>query len=113
MCGRHSTLQNNSLAGDSIKGLGVIQQHGVDVSPELDQEESVLRTLLEQLAQTAVLLGEFLGDVSNINRLGMEEVIDAYKINGKRNDKTHARVHVHMKEWVYCIGLNGHQAQNE
>ena len=42
---------------------------GVEVSPELDKEESVLRSVLKQILESSILLWELVIDLSDVNRL--------------------------------------------
>ena len=41
----------------------------VEIGPELDQEESVLRSLVVQILQTFTLLRELVLDLSHVHRL--------------------------------------------
>ena len=53
--------------GDAVEG--VVQVQVVQVGPELDQEEGVLRALVKQLLQPARPLGELVLDLPHVHWL--------------------------------------------
>ena len=71
--GRHKPQQvfsdNNLRCGDSIEGIVIMVCICVQISPELDQEESVLRTLVVQILQAFTLLWELVLDLPHVHRL--------------------------------------------
>ena len=63
-------LFENSLGGDAIEGGGLVTNLCVEVGPELDEEESVLRALAVQHLQPVVLFRELVLDLPHVHRLG-------------------------------------------
>ena len=59
----------NSLGGDPIEGGSLITYLGVEVGPELDKEESVLRALAVEHLQSVVLFRELVLDLPHVHRL--------------------------------------------
>ena len=55
--------------GDAVEGVVLAAGAGVQVGPELDQEEGVLRALVKQLLQPARPLGEFVLDLPHVHWL--------------------------------------------
>ena len=53
--------------GDAVEGVVLVA--GVQVGPELDQEEGVLRALVKQLLQPARPLGELVLDLPHVHWL--------------------------------------------
>ena len=62
-------LLENLLGGNPIEGGGLVTYFCVEVSPELDQEESVLRALAVQHLQAVVLFRELVLDLPHVHRL--------------------------------------------
>ena len=58
----------HSLTAHAIKGAHVVLQVRVQIGPEFDQEEGVLRPLLVQLLQAAGLLRELVVDLLHVHR---------------------------------------------
>lgn len=58
-----------SLTTDTVEGAGVARNVGIQVGPELDQEERVAGALLVQLLEAAGLLREFVVDLLHLDRL--------------------------------------------
>jgi hypothetical protein len=61
------------LARDAVKSPGLVLDVGIEISPELDEEEGGLRTLVVQLLQAALLLREFVVYLPDVD--GLEERI--------------------------------------
>ena len=59
----------NSLGGDPIEGGSLVTYLGVEVGPELDKEESVLRALAVEHLQSVVLFRELVLDLPHVHRL--------------------------------------------
>ena len=60
----------NSLGGYAIEGGGLVTYFCVEIGPELDKEESVLRALAVQHLQSVVLFRELVLDLPHVHRLG-------------------------------------------
>ena len=59
----------NSLGGNAIEGGSLVTYFGVEVRPELDEEESVLRALAVEHLQSVVLFRELVLDLPYVHRL--------------------------------------------
>lgn len=59
----------NLLAGNAVEGAGFVLDVGIEISPELDEEEGRLRALLVQLLKAALLLREFVDYLPDVDRL--------------------------------------------
>ena len=59
----------NSLGGYAIEGGGLVTYFCVEIGPELDKEESVLRALAVQHLQSVVLFRELVLDLPYVHRL--------------------------------------------
>lgn len=57
------------LRRHGVKGPHVLRDVGAQIGPEFHQEKGVLRTLVEELLEAALFLGEFVVDLPDINRL--------------------------------------------
>ena len=64
-----SLVITNLRCGDSIEGIVIMVCICVQISPELDQEESVLRTLVVQILQAFTLLWKLVLDLPHVHRL--------------------------------------------
>ena len=58
-----------SRRGDAVEGVALVREVGVEVRPELDEEEGVARPLLVQLLQAPGLLGELVLYLPHVHRL--------------------------------------------
>ena len=59
----------NSLGGDAVEGGCLIADLSVEVCPELDEEEGVLRPLAVEHLQPVVLFGELVLDLTDVHGL--------------------------------------------
>ena len=71
---RFSLPRNNLRCGDSIEGIVIMVCICVEISPELHQEESVLRSLVVQILQTFTLLRELVLDLPHVHRLNRRQL---------------------------------------
>ena len=66
-CSVLNTYNNSDLlASNSIKCSGLILDIDIQVCPELDKEEGILRALIIEFFQTTLLLRELVVDLPNI-----------------------------------------------
>ena len=64
-----SCLSLYSLACDAVEGPGLVLDVGIEISPELDEEEGRCGALVVQLLQAALLLREFVVYLPDVDRL--------------------------------------------
>ena len=62
-------LENNLRGGYAVEGAWIVGNIGIEVGPELDEEEGLLGSLLVQLLQPLLLLGELVLDLPHVHRL--------------------------------------------
>lgn len=61
--------KQNLLASNSVESTSLVLNVGVEVCPELDQEESILGSLVIQLFEATLLLWELVIDLPHIHGL--------------------------------------------
>jgi len=57
------------LWSDGVEGTSILVDVGAQIGPEFDEEEGVLRTFVEEFLEAALLLREFVVDLSDVHRL--------------------------------------------
>lgn len=62
-------LLKNLRACNTVESTGLVLHVRIEIRPEFDKEEGVLRALVVELLETALLLREFVVDLSHINGL--------------------------------------------
>ena len=55
---------------DAVERPRLIRDVCVEIRPELDEEEGLMRTLLIEVFKAALLFGELVLDLPDVNRLG-------------------------------------------
>ena len=69
-----SLVITNLRCCDSIEGIVIMVCICVEISPELHQEESVLRSLVVQILQSFTFLRELVLDLPHVHRLNIREL---------------------------------------
>ena len=80
---RLSSNSRDVLACNSVKGSNFILNIGTEISPEFYKEESILRTLVVEFLESALLFWEFVVNLTDINRLRKLEKVALVNIHCK------------------------------